>query len=105
MRAGALRNKITIEYIAVGKDTVGQENGTWTTLKTAWAHIKPLTGKEYQSGQTINAEVTHEVRMRYYSGITPKMRVKHGTRYFDILYVLNIEERNRELLLKCKEVI
>ena len=41
--------------------------------------------------------------IRYLSGIVPKMRVKYGSRIFDILSVINVSERNRELQLMCRE--
>jgi hypothetical protein len=33
------------------------------------------------------------------------MRVKHGSRIFDILSVINVGERNRELQRMCREPI
>ena len=43
--------------------------------------------------------------MRYLSGIVPKMRVKVGSRIFDILSIINVDERNRELQLMCRESV
>ena len=43
--------------------------------------------------------------IRYLSGIVPKMRVKFGSRIFDILSVINVKESNRELQLMCRESI
>jgi len=53
----------------------------------------------------VNAEVTGKISIRYLAGITPKMRVKHGNRIFDIVSMINPEERNRELQLMVKERI
>ncbi len=105
MKIGKLRHKITIqEYIAT-RDSFGAEVQTWTDKASAFASITPVSGKEYFATQQWNAEVTTKITMRYLQGITPKMRVLFGSRIFEILSVLNFEERNIELNLMCKEAV
>jgi len=69
------------------------------------ASIEPISGREYFSAQTTQADVTHRINLRYVAGVKPKMRVKYGSRIFDILSVSNVDERNRELQLMCRESI
>ena len=49
--------------------------------------------------------MSHKIRMRYQAGITHKMRVAWGTRLFEIESVLNVGERNREIVLMCSETV
>lgn len=105
MRAGELRHRVTIQQKSVTRDSFGAETVSWTDVAVVWAAIEPLQGREFFSAQQVNAEVTTRIRIRYRSGITPAMRVLFGSRAFDIQGIINIEERNRELHLMCKEVV
>lgn len=105
MNPGRLRHKIDIQIQSIN-NTYGSQSETWTVfLSQISASIDPISGKEYFSSNTINPEVTHKIRIRYRTGINPKMRVKFGTRYFDIQSVINFEERNKDLLLMAKEAV
>jgi len=106
MRAGTMRHKVVIQQnVPTEKDSYGAEVDNWTDYATVWASIEPARGREFWESQQVNAEVTGKIRIRYLGGITPKMRVKHGNRIFDIVSVINPEERNRELQLMVKERI
>lgn len=105
MQIGPLRNRITLESRTVDRTTAGfgEPTENWTTLATVWASVEPLSGEEFFQAQQENAEVTHRVRLRFRSGITPKHRLKVGTRILDIVSVIDPEERGLELELLCRE--
>ncbi|WP_139121850.1 phage head closure protein, partial [Piscirickettsia litoralis] len=65
----------------------------------------PDAGRELFSAHQFYSEITHTVTLRYTPGITPAMRVYFEGRYFEILSVINRDERNRELILACREWI
>ena len=104
MRAGLLRCRITIEAAAETQGSDGSILTTWETFASAWASIEPLIGREYFAQQREQATVSHKIRMRYQPGITHRgMRVTWGTRLFEIESVLNVGERDREIVLMCSE--
>jgi SPP1 family predicted phage head-tail adaptor len=130
MRVGRLRHRITIEQLSTeagvmteppaygaiteppadgayvsagGQNQYGEPNAEWVTFLTAYASIDPLVGREYMAAKQVQSEATHKIRMRYRAGITTTMRVKCGDRDFDIVSLLNIEERKRELLIMATE--
>jgi SPP1 family predicted phage head-tail adaptor len=105
MEAGALRHKVIIEQPVETVNSLSEVITSWTTFTTVWAEILPLSGKEYWSSKQVNSEVTGKIRIRYKSGITPKMRVKYGTRIFNIEAVMNYLERNIESILLVSEVL
>lgn len=105
MNAGSLRYSIKIQQKNVTRDSFGAETIAWTDVATVWAAIEPLQGREFFNAQQVNAEVTTRIRVRYRSGVTPAMRMLLGSRVFDIQSVINLDERNRELHLMCKEVV
>lgn len=78
---------------------------TWADTATVWAAVLPLSGREYWAAQQVSAERAVEFHTRYLSGVVPKMRVSYNSRTFDIKSVINVEERNRELILVTEEVV
>ena len=102
---GELRDRVTIQYFTISKDTMGGRVRTWLDFVTLWANVEPLSGREYFYSQQIKAEVTHRIKTRYYAGIQNSWRVKFRDRYFRIESVL---ERGgwppRFLELMCLEV-
>lgn len=105
MQAGKLRHRVTIQQKTTTQDPEGMTTETWTNVATVWAAVEPLKGREYFQAQAVNAEVTTRVRIRYRAGIIPTMRVLFGARKFDILAVIDQEERHQELQLMCREVV
>jgi SPP1 family predicted phage head-tail adaptor len=107
MKAGKNRKRIEIQAIGTTRGAAGEVVDTWTTETggTLWASIEPMSGRELFTAQQINAEITHKIRLRYYAGLTPAKRILFGTRVFNILYVMNIEERNVEHLVYAKELV
>jgi SPP1 family predicted phage head-tail adaptor len=107
MNAGELRHIIEIQAIGTTRGAAGEVVDTWTTETngTVWASIEPMSGRELYNAKQINAEITHKVKLWYYQGLTPAKRILFGTRVFNILEVMNVEERNIEHLVYAKEMV
>lgn len=98
-----MRNRVTIEQPERIADEAGGAEIVWTAVATVWAEIQPITGREVFESDQLGGRVTHDVRLRYRSGITPKMRILHAGRAFDIRYVANLGERGEWLICSCEE--
>lgn len=106
MQAGSLDQVIDIEDRTEVRDPVYlQPVPTWTTFAAgipcniAYRSLgtpEPVVGAQQQSGMRIF------LRMRYVPGILPRMRVKHGTRYLQILDVQPYG-RNKETRITAVE--
>lgn len=106
MNPGQLNKRITIQQESATQNSFGEPTGTWSDIATVWASINPIVGKEYFAAETVKSEVSHKIKIRYKAGITPDMRVKFGSRYFQIIGPpINFKEQNVELQLMCKELI
>jgi len=106
IRAGELRHRVTIQQNNnPTRGSSGEEIPNWQDVATVWAAVEPLRGREFFESQQVNAEVTTRIRIRYRSGIAPTMRAVYGNRIFDIQAVINVDERNRELHLMCREEV
>jgi SPP1 family predicted phage head-tail adaptor len=103
MNSGKLRHKVIIQKNMIVRDTAGQETDTWIDLFNVWASITPLNGKEFIAGLAEQSRVTHDIRIRHRSMITPELRVKHLTHTYVIMHILP-SEKNTEIHLFCKEV-
>jgi len=101
-----MNRRVIIERATETTDAEGGIAQTWATVATVWATIQPLRGDERTSADVVAAETTHKMFMRYsssLSALTPKDRIKYGSRVFDIQAALNAGEKNRMLELRVKE--
>lgn len=103
--AGILRHRIAIEY----PQEVQTESGftstpePWPVFASVRASIEPLSGNELWRAQQVQSEATHRLRIRYLRGLNSQMRVRFCGRVFEILSVVDLEERRIEHVLMCKE--
>ncbi len=101
---GQMRQRIALQVRTVTRvEGIPEEN--WATVATVWAAVADLSGKEYFQAGAMQSEVTTRIKIRYRTGITPSMRVLYGSRVFQILSVIDKDERHHVIELTCKEVI
>ena len=105
MRAGELRHRLTFQKKVRTRDSFKEMVETWEDFVTVWGSIKPLAGKRYFEASQLTAEVTGEVRIRYRSDILSTMRIIFEDKTLEIVSLVNIQERNRELLIYYKEAL
>ena len=105
MNIGKLRHRITLLKQVNEVNDYGASVQIWRTVATVWAEVRPLSGREYFSAQQVQSEVTTQIWLRHIDGIKPTMKVKFGKREFEILSVLNTQERDVSLQLMCKEAV
>lgn len=104
MRAGTLRHLVELQSPSLAQNAYGEPIESWTTYAAVWAAIRPLSAVETPQAPQATPIATHQVTLRYTTGVTSGHRIKFGTRYLNVESVLNTDERNRELLLQCREV-
>jgi SPP1 family predicted phage head-tail adaptor len=49
----------------------------WTEVPAA---IEPLSVRDFISSQAMQSQITARITIRYRDGLTPDMRIKHGTK-------------------------
>lgn len=102
---GNLRHRITLQKPVIIRDSIGQELEEWQDVATVWASVEPLSGKEYFNAKQTNSEVSTKITIRYLESITPFMRLFFQKHTYNILSVINFEERNIYLQLLCSEKV
>lgn len=99
IRAGDLKRYITIQQRSTTQDSTGGQSLTWTNVKSVYAKIEPLTGRELLAAQQIAAQVSHRLTVRYDPIFAdPKTavayRVLYNNRIFDVQASMNFEEED-----------
>jgi SPP1 family predicted phage head-tail adaptor len=100
------RHRIILQSRQSTTDGEGGYDGEWADVVTIWAAIAPLQARQQYMYKSINVDATHLIKVRGLSIASETAefyRVKFGTRIFEILTVENIQERNFEKVLTCKE--
>lgn len=108
MKIGKLRQYVTLQKPTRGKDANGQVTTVWTTGEVdMWADVRTLNGREYFGHEKVNADVTHNVTIRWYNDVKPEYRIKFddGTnvRYLNIEFITEDYTHRKMLVLRCRE--
>lgn len=102
MRAGKLRERITLQDKVVSRDAYGAETITWTTVATVPADAIPLSGREYVAMRAAQADISIRFRIRYLAGVGPAMRAVWRAVAYDIVECINVGARDRQIELLCR---
>ena len=84
-------------------DSFGQENSTFVDFATLWGGLEDPAGGESFVADADQRSARQNVlwRVRWFEGVTPKMRLLNATQVFEILDVATVG-RKEALLLTCK---
>lgn len=106
MRSSNLRERVTFQTKTEASDGMGAGGtATWTdTLTGVPAAVWPLRSGELIENQKIEHQITHRVRVRYQSAMNTNMRIKWGSRYMDIISMIDIGSRNKEFEILTEEL-
>ena len=67
------------------------------------AFVTPMSGREYEESQKIRAEITYKIFTRYFENISHDMRILYNKKEFEIVSVLDLNERHEELQIVAAE--
>lgn len=102
--AGDLPHRIQIVDLAGRQDTAGGTTSSPTPFgPPVWAKVTALAGRELYSAQQVNAQITHRITIRWMKGVKSNQNVIFNDRTFQIVAVLNPDERTVVLSLLCLE--
>ncbi len=101
---GAMRHRLVLEQPTRLGDGGGGAVESWVATAEVWAAVTPQAGSEHVAAEAVEGRITHVIDLRYRPGLAPAMRLRFGTRLFEILGVVDIGERRRRLRCHCREV-
>ena len=103
MQSGDLNKRIEIQAATRVSDDMGGFGEVFSTIATVWAAIWPTSAKELTQSMQTDMVITRRIRIQYRSTFRPSWRLKFGNRYFNIVSILNPNEKNEYLDLICRE--
>ena len=102
------RSSVQIQALTETRDSYGQPLQSWTTVATLRALIRSPNGREMLNAQQRKAVLWHVIECRWPGSlvaITPNMRVKFGGIQYGISDVINVNQKNRHLIIHCTEQV
>lgn len=105
MDIGRTNKRITFYRYEEKENVLLQKEQVLKAKKTVWASVEPTRGREYQEAQRIRPELTYKITIRYFKDITPDMYIKFKERYFEMVSIINVREKNEMLEIICTEKI
>lgn len=103
--AGPMRFRIEIQANTPTTTGKGEHVQSWTTVTSRWASIAPASGQRFVASEQIRDQVSHKIVIRYYAGLTPRHRIKFGSRIFNILSVLDEGELHVRQTILATELV
>ena len=104
MDSGKLRHTVEIQEQADTFSPTGVAS-VWSTIAKRKARIKPNTDDEFMEADRTGSVAPRTLVMRYYSGtLTPAQQLLFDGKTYGIQSVANVDERNRTMEVRCKEV-
>ena len=102
------RKSVKFQTRDVTVDSYGQQVTTWTDAFSTRASIEPLSARVLFAAQAVQSEVSHRITVRYRSQLAnptavAAMRVLYGTRVFNIVGALDINERHGIVAIGASE--
>ena len=84
MEIARLRHRVTVEQPFRLPDELGGQVTTWQTVKTIWAEVRPMSGKEKVEAQQWQSTLSHVIATRYYPWLNSSMRIRWQKRIFHV---------------------
>lgn len=105
MKAGDLRERITVQAYTETKNSLGEMVPVYDqTFAEVWASVQGVTAREFLLAGQQQTEISHRIRMRYLTGLTQRMRIVWRGRTMEIVSILEHANRSEHELL-CQETI
>jgi SPP1 family predicted phage head-tail adaptor len=107
VKAGRLRNRLTLQRNVETFDAFGQKKDGWTDVGTFYGRVRTPTGREYAKADQMRVQLDHIVELRWLGAavaVSPLWRIVFRSRVLNISAVANVDEQNREYTLFATEL-
>ena len=98
---GQLNKRLTFQTGSESND--GEGKTIWRDSFTVWGAVLPLVGNRRYLAQQLDSSIAGTIIIRYRSDLKSSMRVKFGSRYFEIISTRNPDEKNEFWEIDYKE--
>lgn len=95
-------HRVEIQSYTLTRDEEGGQINTWATDATVWAKVNPVSGREREAADKTDSRLKYRIIMREYeAGLTTDMRIKFGTKIFEIVAIVEPTLRGDFYILDC----
>lgn len=102
-RLGAMRERITVQSLAVSISSGGDKAETWTTLySNEPAAFDSVSGGETLRGRQVEDGINAVFTVHYRTTFEPTQRITHGGTTYGIVYVKPVDGGRRYIELYCR---
>jgi SPP1 family predicted phage head-tail adaptor len=101
--ASEARNYVWIQERVSTTDGDGGFGETWSDTTRCAAAVLPIQARQVFENRSVGVMATHLIKIRGAMSISEQDRIRWGSRYFEVLYVENIQERGVIKICTCKE--
>lgn len=103
--AGELKHKIKIQRLSNTVNSNGFNVETWVDIRTVYAKVQNLSGREYWQASAVQAENTVKFFIKYIRmDIDNTMRLYFKGKQYNIVHVDNATYENKIIVIKALEV-
>lgn len=106
--SGDYRERMQLQYPAKSINTRGETVITYVTIGSIWCKVTPTAGAEVFHAQQLRPEITHLVRTRARTDVTPEWRLlfqKNPLRAINVIKAYLDEEYRGVLIIEGKEIV
>jgi len=102
LNVGELNKRITLQKRTRINNSFGEEINSYTDFVSVWAKVNQIQGSEVQINSKERVKRQFEIVIRYFVNITEDMRIKYKNQYLDIISIINENEENIKMIIKCE---
>lgn len=97
MRAGDLRDRVSLQETGEGQDDIGQPATVWTEVAKVWANIRYLSGAEAIRSDSPTSITKVSIQIRKRADVLPTMRIvdAQGVKYQIEAVLPDMKHRDR----------
>lgn len=100
MRAGTLRERITLQSFVSTQNEIGEVTEAWVDFAALVpASVLDISGKEFIASAATQNTVLTKIVIREMTGVLASMQITHGADTYAIKSI--IRQRDKSLLLMC----
>ena len=107
--AGRLNRRVSVQRRAQAPGPFGHPVDVWEpVMPTAWANIRPISGRERLASGAVQSSLSHTILMRYNAALVPELeaarwRIVYGARTFNVLGARTVDEGRAWIIFDCEE--
>jgi SPP1 family predicted phage head-tail adaptor len=105
MRAGETRHYVRFVKPVETQSDSGDTTYTYVTLASRWVSNMPFSGRELIAADQMSAISNTRLFCRWFPGLTADCRMIFKGRTIELNFVRNINERNVDYEILCKEAV